>query len=117
MFNGNKVQLGKLGTFSISISSEGVPFIKEFTAKNIKAVNILLSSGLDFENLIGRAEFNVVASRAVQTTTLKVEKAGETTVDLQAAKTKGGGDEDSTNGSGDTTDNGDNECLPGTSGY
>lgn len=86
LLNGNKVQLGELGTFGISISSEGANSMQEFTAKNIKAVNILFAPGPDFENLIDRAEFNVVASRTAQAATLKAEKAGETSVDLAAAK-------------------------------
>lgn len=109
LLNGNKVQLGELGTFGISLSSEGAPSIKEFTAKNIKAVNILFFPGPDFENLIGRAEFNVVASRAAQTATLKAEKAGEDTVDLQAAKTKGGSSNESSSTGPDTP--------PDSSGY
>ena len=88
LLNGNKIQLGELGTFGISISSVGADSIEKFTAKNIKAVNILFAPGVDFENLLGRAEFNLVASRSAQAATLKAEKAGETTVDLAAAKNK-----------------------------
>lgn len=84
LLNGNKVQIGELSTFGISLSSE-----EELTAKNIKAVNILFFPDPDFENLIGHAEFNVVSSRAAQPATLKVEKADEDTVNLQVAKTKG----------------------------
>lgn len=86
LLNGNKIYLGELGTFGISLSSEGADSKQEFTAKNIKAVNILFYPGPDFENLIGRAEFNVVASRAAQAATLKAIKAGETTVDLATTK-------------------------------
>ena len=82
LLNGNKVQLGELGTFGISISCEGAESIEKFTSKNIKEVNILFTPGVDFENLINRAEFNPVASRAAQQATYKAEKAGETTVDL-----------------------------------
>ena len=88
LLNGNKIQLGELGTFGISISSVGADSIEKFTAKNIKAVNILFAPGVDFDNLLGRAEFNLVASRSAQAATLKAEKAGETTVDLAAAKNK-----------------------------
>ena len=88
LLNGNKIQLGELGTFGISISSVGADSIEKFTARNIKAVNILFAPGVDFENLLGRAEFNLVASRSAQAATLKAEKAGETTVDLAAAKNK-----------------------------
>lgn len=106
LLNGNKIQLGELGTFSISISSEGAESVEKFTAKNIKAVNILFAPGDDFENLIGRAEFNPVASRIAQKATLKAEKAGEATVDLEAAKWNASG---STNTGSTGTDNEDSE--------
>ena len=86
LLNGNKIQLGELGTFSISLSSEGAESLEKFTAKNIKEVNILFTPGVDFENLIDRADFNPVASRIAQKATLKAEKAGESTVNLEAAK-------------------------------
>lgn len=102
LLNGNKIQLGELGTFSISLSSIGAESIEKFSAKNnIKAVNILFAPGEDFENLLGRAEFNQVSSRTAQAATLKAEKAGESMVDLAAAK---GG---SSSGSGSSTDEGD----------
>ena len=86
LLNGNKIQLGELGTFGVSIRSEGAESIEKFTSKNIKAVNILFTPGEDFENLINLAKFNPVASRAAQQATYKAEKVGETTVDLAAAK-------------------------------
>ena len=73
LLNGNKIQLGELGTFGISISSMGADSLDKFTSKNIKAVNILFAPGVDFENLIGRAEFNLVASRSAQAATLKAK--------------------------------------------
>lgn len=88
LLNGNKIQLGELGTFGISISSTPAESLEKFTVKNIKAVNILFAPGEDFDNLIGRAEFNLVASRAAQNATLKAEKSNEKTVDLEAAKKK-----------------------------
>ena len=84
--NGKKVELGELGTFGISLSSEGAPSVKEFSAKNIKAVNILFAPGPDFENLINRAEFNLVTSRAVQAAALSAVKEGMDTVDLTALR-------------------------------
>ena len=115
LLNGNKIQLGELGTFGISISSVGADSIEKFTARNIKAVNILFAPGVDFENLLGRAEFNLVASRTAQAATLKAEKAGETTVDLAAAKNKVTGPTDPTdptnpdNGGGSTPEPSDPE--------
>lgn len=83
---GNKIVFGDLEAFSISLGNTGAASIKEFTVKNIKAVNTLFAPSDDFENLIDRAKFNSVASRATQTATLKAEKAGETIVALAAAK-------------------------------
>ena len=86
LLEGKKVQLGELGSFWVSLASEGAATMEEFTASKIKAVNIIFTPGSDFENLIGRAEFNLVASRVAQAATLKTEKAGGSTVDLAAAK-------------------------------
>lgn len=119
LLNGNKIQLGELGTFGISISSEGAESVEKFTSKNIKAVNILFSPGADFENLIGRAEFNPVASRIAQKATLKAEKAGEATVDLEAAKNKvnaGGSQSTNEDEEDDSTGTGGTTVTPGTGG-
>ena len=88
LLNGCKVQFGELGTFGISLSSEPANSLEEFTAANIKEVNILFTPGEDFENLRSRAEFVPVASRLAQKATLKAEKSGSTIVDLEAAKQK-----------------------------
>ena len=86
LLNGCKVQFGELGTFGISITSEPADSLAKFTATNIKEVNILFTPGEDLLNLRSRAEFVPVASRIAQQATYKAEKAGETTVDLAAAK-------------------------------
>ena len=91
LLNGVRIEMAELGTFGISISSEGADSIDKFTARNIKAVNILFTPGTDFDNLINQAEFNLVPSRLAQAATLKAEKAGDDTVDLAAAKNKGNG--------------------------
>lgn len=101
LLNGNKVQLGELGTFSISISSEGAESLEKFTAKHIRAVNIVFTPGPEFENLVDKAEFNPVPSRVAQMATLKAEKAGMDTVDLAAAKATTGGSSSSGSGSSD----------------
>lgn len=94
---GNKVQFGELGIFSISITSEPTATLKEFSEDNIKEVNILFNPGEDFENLRSKAEFNLVASRAVQAATIKAVKANETSVDLEAAKKKNDSSDNSGN--------------------
>lgn len=106
LLNGNKIQLGELGTFGISLSCEGAESLEKFTAKNIKGVNILFAPGEDFENLIGRAEFGPVASRKAQAATLKAEKAGETIVDLKEAKAKKPSNTDTETGGNGNTDEG-----------
>ena len=88
LLNGNKVQLGALGDFWISLSSTSAETMEAFTAANITGINVIFTPGTDFEGLISRAQFNPVASRLAQAATLKAEKAGETTVDLEAAKRK-----------------------------
>ena len=88
LLNGNKVQLGALGDFWISLSSKAADSLADFTAANITGINVIFTPGSDFADLISRAQFNPVASRVAQAATLKAEKAGEATVDLEAAKRK-----------------------------
>ena len=122
LLEGKKVQLEELGDFWISLSSEGAETVEKFSANNIKAVNIVFTPGIDFENLISKAEFETVASRAAQSATLKAEQTGKNTVDLEAAKKKpttnkeeGSGD-NKPSGKDDTTQGGGSENAGGDSG-
>lgn len=81
LLDGKKVKLGKLGDFSISLSSTGAVSAKEFTADNIQAVNLVFSPGAAFEDLIKKATFTPVATRAAQAAALKAQKDGLTTAD------------------------------------
>lgn len=112
LLNGNRIQLGELGTFGVSISCEGAESIEKFTSKNIKAVNILFIPGADFENLVDKAEFNCVASRVAQEAVLKAEKTGEETLDLASLKNKGTGS--STTNPSEDNDGGDDNGGGGT---
>lgn len=87
---GNKVEMGELGSFWISLSSEGAEDCKSFTVDHIKEVNIVFTPGTDFENLRSKAEFKLVTSRAVQAAALKAVKEGDDTLDLAALR-KGSG--------------------------
>ena len=115
LLEGKKILLDDLGNFWISLTSMGAENCEAFTSKNITGVKIIFTPGEDFENLLGRAEFNLVASRFAQAATLKAEKAGETTVDLTAAKNKVTGPTDPAdptdpdNGGGSTTEPSDPE--------
>ena len=86
LLNGNKVQLGELGDFWISLSSTGADSLESFSASDIKAVNIVFTPGPDFENLRSKATFKLVSSRKAQAATLKAEKSGDMIVDLEAAR-------------------------------
>ena len=91
LLEGKKILLDDLGNFWISLTSMGAENCEAFTSKNITGVRIIFTPGEDFDNLLGRAEFNLVASRTTQAASLKAEKKGEDTVDLAAAKNKGTG--------------------------
>ena len=93
LLNGNKVKLGSLGDFSLNISCEGAASMEEFTADNIRGLNINFKPGEDFENLLSQAEFRPVASRAAQAAVLRAEKKGEGSVDISGAKKSGAGKE------------------------
>ena len=112
LLEGKKVQLGELGNFWVSLTSTGADTLENFSASNIKEVNIVFTPGVDFENLRSRATFNLVASRVAQAATLKTEKQGGTVVDLEAARaaarpnntnTGGSSQSEATNGSSATT--------------
>ena len=109
LLEGKKILLDDLGNFWISLTSMGAENCEAFTSKNITGVKIIFTPGEDFENLLGRASFNLVASRTTQAASLKAEKKGEDTVDLAAAKSKGNGTttdptDPSDPDNGDTTD-------------
>lgn len=118
LLQGKKVQLDELGDFWISLSSEGAENCEAFTADKIKGINIIFTPGIDFENLINKAEFSPVASRAAQAATLKAEKKGDKTVDLEAAKKKpnstGDGDNTPSTGGGSTPSGGDSTPSGGS---
>lgn len=111
LLEGKKVQLDELGDFWISLTSNGAESMEVFKSNNITSVNILFTPGPDFENLISRAEFNVVPSRVAQAATLKAEKSGEAVVDLEAAKKKGNTNADDNN-NGDVDPNPDPSSNP-----
>ena len=66
VLNGNKIKLGEFGVVSISSNWGGAESLEKFTEENIKSVNIKFNPGVDFENLVDKAEFKLVASRAGQ---------------------------------------------------
>ena len=83
LLNGVKVQLGDLGNFYTTFSSEGANTAAEFNPSiHIKTVNVNWERGEDFLNLKKDAKFNLVATRSVQKKVLKAVKNGETVINL-----------------------------------
>ena len=83
LLNGYKVQLGDLGAFYVSLTSQGTPTANDFNpVHHVKSVNVNWEAGVDFENLKEAAEFKLVAIRSVQKKGLKAVKNGETVINL-----------------------------------
>ena len=83
---GQKVKLGALGAFYISLQSKGAESAEKFTSSNITAVNVVWEPGKEFTNLLADAEFNPVPTRSIAAAALKAEKAGNGVVDVAAIK-------------------------------
>ena len=83
LLNGYKIELGDMGSFYISFSSEGTLTAKDFNpVHHIKAVNVNWERGVEFFNLKESAEFRLVSIRSVQKKVMKALKNGDTTIDL-----------------------------------
>ena len=78
MLAGNKVKLGDLGDFHVELATEGAVTTDDFSAANIKAVNVRWTPGKDFANLRDDATFQLVPSRAAQGDAIEVVKNTDT---------------------------------------
>ena len=109
---GQKIELGDLGAFCISLNCKGADTADEFNPEvHIKRVKARWEMGEKFQNLTKEAVFKLVANRKQQAAVLKAVKSGDTTVDLTTGSSSGG--ESSTpsggnSGGGGGNDNGDN---------
>lgn len=88
---GQKIELGDLGAFCISLNCKGADSAEEFNpAVHIKRVKARWEMGDKFLNLTDEAVFHLVANRKQQAALLKAVKSGDTTVDLNAGTSSGG---------------------------
>jgi len=78
MLEGHRVKLGDLGDFQPRLKTEGAVTTDEFTASNIKKVNVRWTRGKSFVNLLKDATFQLVPSREAQAVAIKVIKNQET---------------------------------------
>ena len=108
---GQKIELGDLGAFCISLNCKGADSAEEFNpAVHIKRVKARWEMGDKFLNLTNEAVFHLVANRKQQAAVLKAVKSGDTTVDLNAGTSSGG----TTPGGSEEPDNsGDNGGATG----
>lgn len=63
---GNKVLLGDMGAFYITLSSEGIAKAEDFSPSLIKGVNVRWSPSNEFKDLLNEASFRQVATRELQ---------------------------------------------------
>ncbi len=86
ILNGNKVTLDGLGTIGFTISCAGADSLAQFTANDIREINVIFTPGQELTNLIDDATFEPVTSRAVQAAALKAVKSNQTSIDLENLK-------------------------------
>ncbi len=66
MLEGNGIQLGDMGTFYLSLSSEPTELASDFTARNITDVKVRWTPGAAFRNMRKDAHFREVNTRKTQ---------------------------------------------------
>ena len=81
LLNGIKVSLGELGTFGTTVSCSGAESVEAFKKKDIKSLNVIFTPGSDFQDLVDRAEFHLVASRSAQNSALKDMQREDATIE------------------------------------
>ncbi len=92
ILDGNAVELGDLGRFTPSITSEGtvattdaegnpVTAMEAFTADNIKAVNVNYELGDGLELNLDKFTFEYVTTRKAQAAAKRAQKKGESNAD------------------------------------
>ena len=98
---GNKVKLGRLGSFYTTIIGEGVDDAEKFNpAEHIKDIRVHWEPGKDFLSLIDSATFRYMATRRQQTQAKKDEKAALN----ESLKDGGDNEPGNDNGGGDVTE-------------
>lgn len=102
LLEGNRINLGDLGIFYVSLVCEGAPSLAEFNSDYIKAVKVCWRPGENFTDLRDDAEFNHVATRDVAQKVLKAQKSGSTTVDISTSTSSSSSSDSGSTDSGST---------------
>ena len=80
---GNKVYLGDLGEFHCELACTPAKTTDDFSAANIKAVNVRWTPGKKFANLRSEATFQLVPSRKAQADAIEVIRNEDTIQGLE----------------------------------
>jgi len=93
LLEGKKVNLGEMGSFYCTISSEGVDSADEFNpSAHIKGVNVRWDRGSEFSDLLAEAEFEYVMTRDEQAKAKRAAKAA-LVIETEGGDGNGGGDD------------------------
>lgn len=113
---GNKISLGDMGSFYITLSSKGAEYYGEFTAQNITHVNVRWEQGQQFKDLLNDANFELVETRKAAAATMKqVRESFPSRPEDESAE--GSSSSSSSEGSGSSTSgSGSTDSGSGTSG-
>ena len=119
---GNKISLGDMGSFYITLSSKGAEYYDEFSAQNITHVNVRWEQGQQFKDLLTDANFELVETRKAAAATMKqVRKSYPSRPEEENPEGNGNGGSSSdsgntTPGGSDTGDNTGGGTTPGGNG-
>lgn len=99
---GQKVCLGDLGSFYLSMSCRGALTPDAFKPEiHVKKLYVNWERGVLFTDLKEEATFNLVANRKAQRLITKALKAGQTSVELVEPESAAGGEPDGEEGAAD----------------
>lgn len=99
---GNKIQLGDLGAFYVTLNSEGAKSTEEFSTSLIKNVYVRWAASSELKSLLNDASFRQVATRELQAQSRKEmrDSIDETLGVVTESGNGGGGNNGGGNGDG-----------------
>lgn len=118
LLSGKKVELGKLGTFSLSLQGNGAETAAKYNPDTyVKKVNVVWTPGTKFENLKADATFNLVASRKAQKEAKKETKAQDDSASSSGSGSTQQSGQQSSSGSSQSSSSSDSSPSGSDSDY
>lgn len=71
---GNKVELGDMGAFYVTLSGNGADTAEDYSTSLIKSVNVRWKPSCEFKDLLNESQFRLVATRELQAESRKEMK-------------------------------------------